>query len=280
MSELVAQRMKRISALFQQCASVADEQPSDNLLQEFLETTDSEFRSVAYEASAMSRAITDFSNNQKLEHWSAFLHRFPQHATQIHIGLGWAFSQKKVAPSSFFSTISPVMLPRVLDGLGYCDASFRQRVVIQQKVVPENFTTALLRGYDQGVGRALWYIAKGNPAQLAKEIHSFSNERKTDLWRGAGIAVAYVGGFDEELLDELQTQSALFFDDLKIGIILATSSRARAGTITDSTGLVCMHWFGNSAESIAKLAQKEETAATNYFDYTAAIRPFVSLLAK
>lgn len=280
MNELVAQRMKRISALFQQCASVADEQPNDNLLKEFLETTDSEFRSVAYEASAMSRAISDFSDNQKLEHWSAFLHQFPQHATQIHIGLGWAFSQKKVSPSSFFSIISPIMLPRVLDGLGYCDASFRQRVVIQQKVVPENFTTALLRGYDQGVGRALWYIAKGNPTKLGELISLFPEERKNNLWRGAGIAVAYVGGGDEELLDELQTQSALFFDDLKIGIILATSSRAHAGTITDSIELVCKHWFGNSAESIAKLAQKEETAATNYFDYIAAIRPFVSLLAK
>lgn len=278
--EVIAERMKKISTIFQQSAQAADEELDNEPLLFSLGNTDSEFRSVAYEASAMSRAILDFSENEKLDHWTAFLQQSPQHATQIHIGLGWAFSQKKVSPSSFFSTISPMMLPRVLDGLGYSDASFRQRVVIQNKIVPEEFNNKILKGYDQGVGRALWYIAKGNPAQLSKLIVTFPEERKSDLWRGVGIAVAYVGGFDKELLDELLTQAASFFDDFKIGIILATSSRARAETVTDFTELACQYWFGNSAKNMAGFAQKAEAESTNYFDYIAAIRPFASLLAK
>lgn len=263
--------MKHISTLFQQSAQVADEQPDDILLHDFLEQTDSDFRSVAYEAAAMSRAISSLSENENLERWSSFLLKFPQHAVQIHIGLGWAFSQKKLSPIPFLSSVESVMHPRTLDGLGYSDATFRQRVVIQNKSVPEHFTSELLRGYDQGVGRALWYVSQGSPTRLLELINSFPEERRSDLWRGTGIAVAYVGGFDETILDELRFLANLFFDDLKTGTILATSSRFQANTLNKFSELICNYWFKLSAIQVSEITKQLKGDTENYFTHLAKI---------
>jgi hypothetical protein len=63
-----------------------------------LEQNEKTFISIAYEASAMERALFDLTANDfALPHWQAFLQHAPEHSTQIHIGLGWAIAKRKNA---------------------------------------------------------------------------------------------------------------------------------------------------------------------------------------
>ncbi len=89
----------------------------------------------------------------------------------------------------------------------------------------------LRRGYDQGLGRLLWYTAKAEPETLTNLITPFAEERKQDLWRGVGIEVSYAGGCEEETLRQLKTLSSGFATDLAVGVTLATLSRKAANTL-------------------------------------------------
>src|SRR5690606_11798078 len=137
---------------------------------------------------------------------------------------------------------------------------------------PEGFDNEILRGYNQGVGRALWYISQGCPTRLLELINSFPEERKSDLWRGTGIAVAYVGGFDETTLDKLRIVANLFFDDLKTGVILATSSRFQANTLNGFSELICNYWLRHNAVQVAEIAKQTEENTENYFTYLAELK--------
>ncbi len=50
-------------------------------------------------------------------------------------------------------------------------------------LVPQDVTDEDLHGFDQGLGRRLWYISKGEVSVLTKLIHPFHSLRQYDLWR-------------------------------------------------------------------------------------------------
>jgi hypothetical protein len=264
------ENMVLIQQLFQASAMAVSETMDDATLIASLEQNDKTFISIAYEASAMERAFLDFNNNDfALSHWQAFLQLAPQHSTQIHIGLGWAIAKRRIAIKQVEAVIKPLQLPRVLDGTGYCEGIFKQRLAVKEMKTPEWLDDILIRGYDQGLGRSLWYTAKGEPDALNTLIEPFPENRKSDLWRGIGIAVTYVGGCDE---NELQTIFKLAKENqvqLAIGAVLATSSRNEANAITKDLEIVCETWCGITLENSLQLA--EETKAIiqneNYFEW-------------
>ncbi len=85
----------------------------------------------------MERALFDFTANDfALLHWRAFLQHAPEHSTQIHIGLGWAIAETK--NSSLIKCMAePQQLPRVLDGTGYCEGTFKQRLAVKEMKTPD-----------------------------------------------------------------------------------------------------------------------------------------------
>lgn len=263
--------MALIQQLFQSSAITASETADDATLTALLEQNDKIFISITYEASAMERALLDFNANDfALPHWRAFLQHAPEHSTQIHIGLGWAIAKRRIALEQVEAAIEPQQLPRVLDGTGYCEGTFKQRIAVKDMKTPDWLSDNLRRGYDQGLGRSLWYTAKAEPETLTNLITPFAEERKQDLWRGAGIALAYVGGCDEETLRQLKTLSGLFAADLAVGVTLATLSRKAANTINKDTELTCRVICDADLESVCAGAEHKRT--TNYFEWVEHIK--------
>lgn len=180
------------------------------------------YRSVGFEGASMGIAIS------KRFDWNDYLNSASQHSTQIHIGLGWAIGEQDWKISDSLEPISEEMRVKVLDGIGYWFGLFRRRLTIRTQGIPEQITPEYKAGFDQGVGRAIWYISKGDPEMANKIINSFPEDRRANLWFGIGVASTYVGGCSEELTDALNQHSGNRSDSFKKGVDSAMKSIAKA----------------------------------------------------
>src|SRR5690242_18479711 len=108
------QNMETIQNIFR---DVQDNFPETYALQNLaqqLDTYEIEFRSIAYEAASFCIALKDLEVGNELSNWTTFLTEIgKQHATQIHVGLGWALAQKQIDPTPYFSALQPMMRYRV-----------------------------------------------------------------------------------------------------------------------------------------------------------------------
>jgi hypothetical protein len=254
----IAERMMKIRGIHEDAQQYAASELNDEVLFAYLETTDAQFRSIAYEGSSMARGLLDIAEGDSLDRWLIYLDRTKAHAVQVHIGLGWALAQRQVPIFPRIQNLSPIIQARVLDGVGYYEGMFRNRTTIRDKVIPEDIKGDDLRAYDQGVGRCLWYMAKGNLVQLQKLVDGFIDERKPDLWRGIGIASSYVGGGDESTFKEMFDLAVSYQVQLASGAVFLTHSRAKAGTLNAETEFFCRLWCGLSAPEVISLIESAE----------------------
>ena len=112
----------------------------------------------------------------------------------MDIGLGWAFAKTEISPTPYLESLHRVMNRMVFDGMGYYYGLFKGRKTVKNQLIPEGIEEQELHGFDQGLGRRLWYISKGEVNELVQLIQPFHFSRHADLWRGVGIACGYVGG--------------------------------------------------------------------------------------
>jgi hypothetical protein len=228
----VAQKMERIQAIFREVQDSYPHSPAPD-------SYDAEFRSIAYEAMSMCIALHDLKTEQQLNKWFDFLNKSGiAHATQIHVGLGWALAQTETDISVILPELDPMMRYRVVDGYGYYDGIFRRRKSILNQQKPEFTDPVACAAYDQGLGRSMWYLNNGVIAGAKAMLQKLPAERHTDLWRGMGIATVYVGGCNEETLREIAQSAEKYIPQLAAGAAMALVSRHYAGFISDSNALV------------------------------------------
>ena len=219
-----------------------------------LESADIEFRSIAFESASMSIALEDLKQGDKLTNWLPFLNETASaHATQVHVGLGWAFAQTLKNPIAYLPELNPMMRYRVLDGYGYYEGIFRRRRSIINHLKLQVEDTVASSALDQGIGRSIWYLNKGIIDDAKNMIDGFAVERRKDLWRGLGIAIAYVGGCNEELLQKIFSKADSYKTQLATGSVMALVSRDSAKYISADTELACKVWFNQNAEQILEL---------------------------
>ncbi len=236
-----------------------------NTLNKSLLKTNPEFTSLAYEAAAMGVAINSIKLTNSLKSWTNFYQEYGQnHAAQIHVGLGWALSELNLKAAEYIQNLEPIYKYRVIDGFGYHEGRFKRRQAVRTQKIPVELDENGIRAYNQGLGRSFWYTAQGEPEKLSKLITIFPKERHFDMWRGAGVAVAYVGGINaltlKSLLDYSQTNQNAF----KCGIALAIQSREKATTSTKETEVTSKSIFNLTCSEVAKkLTELEQNANTD-----------------
>ena len=222
-----------------------------------LESTNIEFRSIAYESVSMSIALEDLKHGDALTNWFQFLNEAASaHATQVHVGLGWAFAQQLKNPIAYLPELNPMMRYRVLDGYGYYEGIFRRRRSIINHLKLQVDAAVASSALDQGLGRSIWYLNKGIIDEAKIMIEGFAVDRRKDLWRGLGIAIAYVGGCDEETLLEIFSKVDIYKSQLAIGAAMALVSRNYANYISADTELVCNVFCNKTANEIVLLNEK------------------------
>jgi len=243
--------MELIQSTFRSMQTLAAEAERWQDIVEELDATDIEFRSIAYEAAAMEIALKDLSIGNELSQWQQFVNGTGKpHATQIHVGLGWALAQLQLNPLAYLEVLNPMLRYRMLDGYGYYEGLFRRRKTIINRQLPDLDDVVALSAYYQGLGRSIWYSTIGDIDKAKELIDTFDNVHKPNLWRGLGIACTYVGGCTETQLNEILSKSAPYSKQIKAGAVMLAVSRQTAGFTSADTELTCQVWLGNTAVDV------------------------------
>ncbi|MCF8460314.1 MAG: DUF1702 family protein [Flavobacteriales bacterium] len=241
----ISENIETVVSTFQKGRELAESGLSLDELISKLNDFEPRYRSVAFEGASMGVALTDWKS------WAEYAKRAEKHGTQVHIGLGWAIAQPPKSPeggtssplnppkgdlasppqldlASTLSQIEQELRVKVLDGVGYWHGLFQRRATIRTQQIPEFITAEYQAGFDHGVGRAIWYITKGEVDKVANIISHFSEDRRPNLWQGIGVALTFVGGCPDELIAELKSAAGKFRLNLEKGIEAAEGSMRRA----------------------------------------------------
>ena len=232
---------------------------STNLLNEYLTKTPSPFSSIAYESASMCLFIENLKDGNDTKHWKAYASGpAKSHQTQVYIGLGWAIAKINLSFYSVAGDLDISLQQYVADGCGYYDGSFKKRQTILNQQLPVYIPAELLPWYDQGMGRSLWYSCNANIEKIKNIMESFSGDRQSFMWKGLGIAVAYVGGCDDRLLSEIFKTANEHSVQLALGAALAVNSRIKAGTEAIETERCSKLWSALAANEAGKFYSKVE----------------------
>jgi hypothetical protein len=126
----------------------------------------------------------------------------PERATLIFVGIGWARSLAGAgleAPNEDWQRRLGHAAWMVLDGQGFATELFRRR-----RGSFGDPGTRLADAFDQGRGRALYFVHGGRPKAIARGIAALERTRANALWRGVGIASRFTDGLDEPTRSELR----------------------------------------------------------------------------
>ncbi len=220
-------------------------------LAERLAEVDPGVRGFAAEGAAMALMLGDTLLPWRRARWSPFAAGPAEPYVYLAIvGAGWAFARTgRLRPR--FALFDPLLRWLVFDGRGFHDAYFRPHRTVALQRRARGLTAAAAAVYDQGVGRALWFVACADPGAIADTIAGFAAERRADLWAGAGLAAAYAGGAGADALQALRGHAAGFEAHVAQGAAFAAKAHQRAGMVGPACELAARILCGCGADDAA-----------------------------
>lgn len=204
------------------CASVPE-------LVEGLERHEPERKGFAYEGAGMGLAIRIMiTPGSKL--LAEYL-RGPgdPHHYMIQVGAGWALGRVPVRHAALRKQLDDTFHWLAWDGYGFHQVFFDTKRTRDEHAGRPADKPYQGRAFDQGVGRAMWFVECADPARIADKFAKFPIARQHDLWGGVGLAATYAGGVEASVLDELIERSGEHRPALGAGSMLAVTARERAG---------------------------------------------------
>lgn len=178
------------------------------------------------------------------------------HVYLVAVGSGWSLARLPKPIDRHLARLDPLVAWLALDGYGFHHGYFRHHEVIDRQAVPRRLTGYRRRGFDQGLGRSLWFVAGADPERIARTMAGFPAERRGDLWSGVGLACAYAGGVERAVVERLARLAGEHRGDLAQGVAFAAKSRVLAADPAPQTELGCEVLWGLSAEATAGVADE------------------------
>ncbi|WP_394350434.1 DUF1702 family protein [Nocardiopsis quinghaiensis] len=219
------------------------------------------FRGFAYEGAAMGFALLDglLPGSHRTD---SFL-RGPgdPHVYMAYIGIGWAMARlpRPLWPDT--RRLDPLLRWLVHDGYGFHQAYFHTDRYVHRRERDERAARRTgdgpyaLRAADQGIGRALWFVAGTDADRVAALVESFPEDRRPDLYAGVGLAATYAGGADEEELHRLRGHAGDHRHHLAQGSAFAAEARIRADLLAPHTETGARVLCGMDAEKAARFSR-------------------------
>jgi hypothetical protein len=218
-------------------------------------------RGFAFEGAAMALAMLDLLTPGASRRLGEFMRgAAAEHVYMAHVGAGWALARLRRRPWGTLE-LDPLLRWLALDGYGFHHAYFRTARVVRRARVPYRLDAAQRTVFDQGVGRALWFVEAADPDRIAVTVSAFSRERRADLWSGVGLAAAYAGAVDDRGLRRLRELGDEFWPYLAQGAAFAAKARIHARNLVPHTDRACRVLCGVGAREAASVTESALAAA-------------------
>lgn len=229
--------------------------------EERLEAIPAQFRGFAYEGAAMGFTILDGLPFGPSDNTARFLAgRGEEHIYTALVGIGWAMARLPKFRWPEADRLDPLLRWLVLDGYGFHQAFFHTARYVDQQFRHASFpwigdagSTYGPRVIDQGIGRALWFVAGTDAARVADTIDTFAASRRSDLYSGAGLAATYAGGVDEAELRLLADRAGEHRSAVAQGSAFAAEARLHGNILVPHTELATRVFCGMTPERAAQL---------------------------
>ncbi|NUL82927.1 MAG: DUF1702 family protein [Armatimonadetes bacterium] len=245
-------RLERVGQTFLTGYLTAIRTNDPALVEQDLRGIDGEFKGFAYEGAAMGLFLLDTVAPWRKDRWSSFARGAGEpHLYMAHVGAGWVLARLKRSFERSTRSMDPLLRWLTLDGYGFHEAYFKPDQTVAYGKRP-NMNGYAPRAFDQGVGRAVWFVSGGNCQRACDAIENLETERRADLYAGLGLATTYAGGADEEELGYIADRCGIYLADVRQGSAFAAKARQRAGFVPDHTELACQVYAKMSADEAAK----------------------------
>jgi hypothetical protein len=228
---------------------------------ENLEQLPVRFRGFAYEGAGMGFAMRDgLPFGGRLTEKFLATGKGEEHVYIVYVGIGWALARlprMRWAKATAAAT-DPLLRWLVLDGYGFHQAYFHTRRYVDEQYEEPDFPWpgGVAGGYaphviDQGIGRAMWFIAGSDADLCATMIEKFAPARRGDLYAGAGLAATYAGGAQEDELRVLRDRAGEHRTSVAQGAAFAAECRVHADLVIPHTEMAAQFLCGRSATDAA-----------------------------
>lgn len=210
------------------------------------------------EGAAMGSAVRD-SLSVRGGHLRALQQVFgPRYSYLIQVGTGWALARVPWIGSRLFHQTPPGLFTLTLDGRGFHDAFFRPHRPGLGRMGRGTGLSA--KAYDQGIGRALWFLSLARGDLALRLIAEFDPARHNDLAAGLGLAMAYAGPASQEMCAVVAEGLSAHRAALAQGAAFAALARATEGLVNDNLETVSRTLTQLSAAEAAALARRGQPA--------------------
>ncbi len=214
-------------------------------------------RGFAYEGAAMGLALLDLLLPGRPRRLEMFLESGggQRHVYMVHVGAGWALARLRRRPWDGLP-LDPLLRWLALDGYGFHEAYFSPRRVVSERRRPRRLRGDALNVFDQGVGRALWFVEGADPERIGFAVSRFPDGRRGNLWSGLGLAATYAGGISGSALRLLPRLAGVHRLEMAQGAAFAAAARLRAGNVEPHVEAAARALCGTSIEEAASVSAR------------------------
>lgn len=217
----------------------------------------------AYEGAAMGLCVSDALPWTPSGRFQAFLSEAgDRHDYLMHVGAGWAMARLPWRRRRILRSLDPLLAWLAVDGWGFHDVYFAPSRLGKGSASREPGHRS---AYDQGAGRAVWFIGGGNMEAALALISEQDESRHADLLSGLALAVTYTGLIGPAELQALKSHgemsSARPAAAIAQGAAFAVEARCRAGNLGDASAAACLALTGgNATENVVRIVRQQRPA--------------------
>ncbi|GAA1073509.1 DUF1702 family protein [Nocardiopsis metallicus] len=234
-----------------------------------LETVAPDLRGFAFEGVAMAYTIRDALPLGGRDRTREFmLGPALPHTFLTYIGIGFAMSRlprplwRNILPDLEGNPYHPTMSWLAVDGYGFDLAYFDAPRWIDGQRTPrpypwEGAPEYFPRAFDQGLGRALWFVHGARHDGVAAAVGRFPRQRRPDLWSGVGLAAVFAGGASPAQIRALLDLAGEDAPHVFQGAVFAAKARVFSGHVPEHTEVGVQALTGMDSGTAASLADRQ-----------------------
>tara|TARA_Y100000589_G_scaffold249569_1_gene237640 strand:+ start:383 stop:1438 length:1056 start_codon:yes stop_codon:yes gene_type:complete len=138
----------------------------------------------------------------------------------------------------------------IMDGYGFQKGFFEFPKNRKYIYIPKFKYPYFHRAYAQGLARSLGFYLADQPGKISHYLERVQGAEASDLWSGAGSAVAFLGALTAEQFKEWCDNHSEYRQFIAVGLALACRLQTQCGWHFETTNAYCEVLWGTSAKEI------------------------------